>query len=196
MEDEKLKLVGYHGCDKAKTESILRNNFSIGDVPGAQLGTKLWLGRGVYFFGAGISNPVLDAENWAKFKAYIKGSTHVHYKEFVVLRAIICPKKLLDASTDTGKAIINRARDRVRERLSEVILKGDDYEDPHIINFLVKQMRFDVFIADLCTRFVVESVSNIRTRLPNTRVICVILPESCIDKSTIAVVKHGPTKAS
>ncbi|MDR5610419.1 MULTISPECIES: hypothetical protein [unclassified Arsenophonus] len=59
-----MELIGYHGTNAENEDMILSGNFRVSTKDDE------WLGTGAYFFIAGISDPINDAERWAIVQAY------------------------------------------------------------------------------------------------------------------------------
>ena len=175
---------GFHGTDIANVEGILTNNF---DVTRGQ--RDLWLGKGTYFYGSGISDPIQDAIDWARKCAYNKGSRRFDFKECAVIKAEINPTCLLDANTDDGKMSLNYAR----ARLAQIVWQKVTWCDADLIQFLAQHMGLDVVICDLSIRTLQEIENKFNARLPNVRVICV-RSASVINQSTLEVVRVEKTE--
>ncbi|WP_198141246.1 hypothetical protein [Verrucomicrobium spinosum] len=175
-----MEVDGYHGTDARHSASILENGFEVRD------GKDLWYGPGAYFYGDAISDGATSAEKWAITQSR---RASIQYSEFAVIKVRIRARKPFDVTTENGKKALNVTREKIR---AEVSLKKGENEDNKIIKFLSKQLGFDVVINDCNARFEVERVYNIRSTIPNVRIIAVLRPETCIDKSSILIVKTGP----
>lgn len=178
-------LIGHHGCNEEYCESIKADNFRRSEGPAH----NRWLGSGVYFFGAGISDPLVDAQNWAIAAAWDNERKDFAYKTFAVLKAEIVAERRLDITTDEGKKIVIDARKKLIQRYSKS--ERGNYRDAELLKFLVSFMKFDVLIYDFYIKFTEERRLRIESNMPNVRVICVANPIASIDKSKIEVIKTG-----
>jgi hypothetical protein len=190
-----LQFDGYHGCSEAHVEGILKTNFSVSECDDS------WFSAGVYFYGDGINEdlgPGDFARIWAEKRAKIPGSSALKYTHYAVLKAKITAFRPFDATTDEGKKRINRTRYLLRKEIieNELPIKKRGHEDNAIINFMIESLKFDVLIHDCYDRTPVEHEYNFRTRFPTVRMIVVYEPQSCIDTSSIVVVKSGTISLS
>lgn len=178
------ELVAYHGCNADSVAGILAENFRLPED------NNLWFGKAAYFYAD--CRP-FDSQEHAKQWA-IKVATHKQQRpkflEFAVLRVLIRSWKLLDLTTDDGKAMLEKTKVKIREQMSPV---RDEYEDTKVIAFMVDQFRFDVLINDVVSRFGIELVMNIRSHTPNSRIVSVYDPKTCIDRQQIVLLSTGPT---
>ena len=170
-------ITGYHGCDSANVPGIKAENFK------CSRGSDHWLGEGVYFFGAGFSNPAEDAKQWAIAQSWDNVRQTRFYLNYSVLKATIVAKKPLDMTQDDGKAKVNAAREAICRRVRAV----GGYNDNEIVCWLAKKYGFDVLVQDLYIKFSAMRKLRINSRFPNVRVICVRDPVSAIDKKSISV---------
>ncbi len=172
---------GYHGCDSANVPGIKAENFK------CSRGNDHWLGEGVYFFGAGFSNPAEDAKQWAIAQSWDNARQTRFYHDYSVLKATIVARKPLDMTQDDGKAKVNAAREAICRRVRAV----GGYDDNDIVKWLAEKFGFDVLVQDFYIKFTTTRRLQITSRFPNVRVICVRDPVSVIDKSSISVTYLG-----
>jgi len=177
VDSPNLTMTGFHGCDADSVPSIKADNFK------CSTGEHHWLGEGVYFFSAGISNPSEDAQRWAIAQSWDSRTGSRSYLKFSVLKAEISPANPLDMTNDTGKAKVNLAREALTRRMKPQ--KG--YVDNAIIQWLAEKYGFDVLVQDFYIQMTRERKMGLRSRFPNVRVICVRKPHSAIDKDSISV---------
>jgi len=170
-------MTGYHGCNSANVPGIMANNFK------TSTGDHHWLGEGTYFFGAGISNPLEDAKQWAIAESWDNTNQTRFYRTFTVLKAAIQARNALDMTKDDGKAKVNIARTAIHKRMRSV----GGYHDTEIVRWLAGKFGFDVLIQDFYIKFSDTRRLRIQSRFPNVRVICVRDPVSAIDKDKIEV---------
>jgi len=171
-------LIGHHGTNAANVKSIFENNFTLSTRP------DLWCGPAVYFFTEGIGDPVVAALDWAIREAWSKETKRHRYTRCAVIRADITPAKLFDATSDDGLRAVDYAR---KELAKKGALKRNNLADEQIIQLLVAQMKIDVVVLRLYISSGEERKLNIRSRMPNVRVVCVLDP-SALNPSTFQVV--------
>lgn len=178
------EFIGYHGCNSAVVESIKTQNFILPQRD------DLWFGKAAYFFAeCTVYHSDEHAKLWAIKAAKIKGDHRLKYPEYAVLKVVITPANLLDMTKDLGKEMFQRTLDALRSR--RLPIKGE-WEDQIVIDFMISEFDFDVLITDVYSRFEYEIVNNVRSNVPNCRIISVYKPQTSIDTSKIVVLSTGP----
>ncbi len=178
------EFIGYHGCNFEDVGSIQTQNFIIPQRD------DLWFGKAAYFFAeCTVYHSAEHARFWAIKSAKIKGDHRLKYSEFAVLKVVIAASDLLDMTKDEGKQMFQRTLDALRSRRLPV---SGEWEDQIVIDFMISEFDFDVLINDVYSRFEYEFVNNVRSHVPNCRIISVYKPQTSIDTSKIVVLSTGP----
>jgi hypothetical protein len=128
---------------------------------------------------------------WCVAESYDKETGGKRYTRYSVLSAIIRPQKLLNMTSDSGKSLVNHARDSIIANLVRSF-PGKHYDDSQLIRHLINRMNFDTFIDDLWIQFKRERIHRIFSSRPNVRVICVFKPKTVVDNDSISVIDNGP----
>ncbi|HBE9083097.1 hypothetical protein [Serratia fonticola] len=184
-----MQFQGYHGTDASNEMPILTGNFQ------ASSRSDDWLGTGAYFFIDGISNPKVNARQWAKLRAYDKKTKTNSYKNYCVINALIEVDNILELDTAEGMMAFNTFRDGLIEILKERGIKPSKnfyVDDCKICNFAVEQCGFDAVTRyehiklDKWSR-----VNGYQSRMPTCRIISVCKPDKSIDIASLSVTERG-----
>ncbi|MCU0443642.1 MAG: hypothetical protein MUE85_01895 [Microscillaceae bacterium] len=186
-----ITIIGFHGTNSLHFKDIKTNNFnpSLGDVH--------WLGDGIYFFVEGVSDPVQNAENWAKASAWNNNTGNYTYQSYVVIKAeiVVDKSKFLDLTTLEGIEIFNYLRNKFVEKIvsGKKRLKIGQFNDGHIINLARKNNFLDIEVVkgNFYIKFTPERIYDINFRTPNCTIIAVNSPKININTITINIEKEG-----
>lgn len=177
----------YHGTNKDNVGSITANNFR------DSTNRDDWLGRGVYFFVDGISDPVGNATEWACCQAYKQGC--YQYDEYAVIKAKVSADKVLDVTSIEGLKAYNKVRNGVIRTHSKYYAKDRNrrHDDCFMWDSVAKLMGIDLVINHLYIQNMTQRKLKISSNTPNTTVMCV-KKQDVIDKVSIHVVSTGRTR--
>lgn len=170
-----LSIEAFHGTSLLAAKSILQEGYRESDSD------REWLGRGIYFFVEGISDPIENAAEWAKAEAYDKWTGGNKYKEIAVLKSIveIDSSKIIDLTTINGLAnfdiLKNRVFDRIYAGKTQKELKKLKPEQHNCIlyNFFMDDMDLHAIKHNLYIKHRVERIMNLKLNVPNSTVLCV-----------------------
>lgn len=132
----RVDFVGYHGTSKESGDKILNESFLKSDT------LDEWLGKGVYFFISGISDPKNDAECWAKKMAYDNDSHVLKYDKLKVLKSKISATddQILDLDTNKGKIFFSTFRRKFYKKLETARKEMEkDCSDCFFIELIAKK---------------------------------------------------------
>ena len=107
---------------------------------------------------------------------------------------IVCQKdKFLDLTNTDGLKFFNHARNKIIEKikLKNKRLKSGSYWDSDVLSYIKDLIEIELIKAHFYIKFAEERRAQVISRIPNTTVICSCSPDSCIDKSSITVIKKG-----
>lgn len=184
-----MEFEGFHGTDFDNHESILGLNFSVSAAEDD------WLGTGAYFFIDGISDPLVDARNWAKLQAYDKHTRTDRYENYAVIKAIIDVNNVLRLDQQEGLIAYNVFRNYLLERMKAESIKpkvGAIRNDCEVCNHILQNSEFDAIVnfeyikLDEWTR-----VKRYSSRIATCRIMSVKEPKASIDVSKLSVVERG-----
>jgi len=179
-------VTGYHGTDAACADSVMGKNFN------ESKGKYHWLGDGVYFFTKGISvSPSDDARKWAVAQAWNADKKKYDHTHYVVLSSEIRLFKLWDLTTEDGMRIFNYARQEILKKIREKGRPSEKYFDSTVINYVKKQLDYQVIKANFYIKFTFERMNRIYSRIPNTTILAVSDSANNIDKDSIRIEERG-----
>lgn len=192
LKDESNPLVrysteGYHGTSQSCALSIKKHNFN------PSRGDDHWLGAGVYFFEAGISDALENAKDWGIVESWDNTKRKYKYEIYCVVKAVIELERLWDLTSREGLEFFERLRGVLRKRGVE---RSDSCSgrkfDNSVVEFTANQMKFDGL---KCCFFIKLDKNSRKNRvlpgIPNVTVICVRDPERCIPIDKVKVVVEG-----
>lgn len=164
---------GYHGTDSGAAKNIIATKFNESNGP------EHWLGKGVYFFVNGISDPQEDAINWAKAQAWDNAKKQNRYADYSVLRCEVelNDDEILDLTLPES---VTRFND-IKTQLLELIFskrKNFRYVSPAaqscmLFSFMVDFMEVDAVRHYLYIKPIPERRLQLILNVPNTTVLCV-----------------------
>ncbi len=136
-----------------------------------------WLGRGIYFFVDGISDPLTNACDWAIAEAKKKD-----YEHFAVLRSNVEIEDdfLIDLTNQDGLAKFNIVKTKLFDRifkefdsaeLRKKIQVGE--HDCAMFNYIASTLKAHAIKHNLYIKNKKERKLNLKLNVPNTTVLCV-----------------------
>lgn len=187
-----LTLVGFHGTSEENARRIEQTGFQP-----SQAG---WLGYGIYFFLAGISDPVQDAAGWAIGQAYDRSKGTYRYDEYCVLevKATLEPNALFDLRQEVGLHTFHSMTANLKRKIinrhyndGDKLDTGDEALLEVIVNLLSIKGFINWFYSQVDPRERrLQRQGNNRFRIPNVTVFC-LLDVACINTDSIRIVKEG-----
>ncbi|MDQ1834677.1 hypothetical protein [Massilia scottii] len=140
-----------------------------------------WLGRGVYFFVDGISDPLTDAKAWAKAQAWDKTTKRYRYEQYSVLRSTIVldPDKVIDLTNQLGLRLFNDIKskflDKIYDNFSFAELRKMEMPEHNcaVFNYIAATLKAHAVLHHLYIKNTTERKLHMRLTVPNTTVLCV-----------------------
>ncbi len=180
---------GYHGTATSAAKSIIATKFNESNGP------EHWLGKGVYFFVSGISDPEEDATNWAKAQAWDNVNKQNRYNDYSVLRCEVnlSDNELLDLTIPAAVTRFNDAKTKLLDRIFSK-RKNFRYVSPAeqscmLFSYMVTFMGVHAVRHYLYIKPIPERVLQLILNVPNTTVLCV--SEAKCNTSKPEIVKEG-----
>ncbi|QUG75962.1 hypothetical protein GKQ23_13580 [Erwinia sp. E602] len=184
-----MAIIGFHGTDANNEKSILEHNFSVSAKDDD------WLGTGAYFFIEGISDPIVDARNWAKLQSYDTEMGKNSYSRYVVIKATIEVTNVLRLDERDGQIAYNYFRNYLigkmkKERVPPKV--GAIRNDCEVCNHILENTEFEAIINPEYIKLDKWSrVKRYASRIPTCRIISVKEPKAAIDVCDLQVVERG-----
>lgn len=174
---------GYHGTDASCFHPIKKNNFQLSES------FDEWIGYGVYFFVAGISDPIENAKTWAEAQAWDNQKKEYKYQYCCVIYAQIQVKNILDLTCNDGLIEFNRFRDALIDRYIEYRKNNPNGHTPnthdcYVYNAIAEAMELDAILKNLYIKDTKKRINKLNSRAENTTVLC-IKSAGFIDKTSI-----------
>lgn len=170
--------MGFHGTSLDSAQRILEENYRIS--------TKLddWLGSGAYFFIEGFTDPVDNAIDWAKFRSWDPEARSRKYRTYAVLKSLIRTKTHLDLDDVEDLKIFNQLRAAWLVRIRQEGYTGNRAleNDCHLANFVLHKLKLDALVR---REAITSRRGQMRTRIPNCRIMCLREPTRCAIKHDI-----------
>lgn len=181
---ERTNWIGFHGTSLDSAKRILVDNYRI------SYGCQEWLGHGAYFFisGYGFTDPLENASDWAKFRAWDSAKKCYKYNDFAVLQSNLTTVVHLDLDNEQDFSIFRKVRDAWMTRIRNEGFKGKNAisNDCFLMNFAFNELRLDALVK----REAINSRRDqVKTRIPNCRIMCLKDPSRCASQHSI--VKRG-----
>lgn len=170
-----LSIEAFHGTSLQAAEEIQETSYRESDS------NAEWLGRGVYFFVDGVSDPLADAIEWAKAQAWNTKTQSVDYEEFAVLKSVveIDEGRLIDLTTDHGIRNFNILKSRFLHRIyggrtkKELIAMSSAEHNCELFNYMAATVRSHAIKHNLYIKNVAERKLHLKLNVPNSTVLCV-----------------------
>lgn len=168
VEDSKI-FIGYHGTNKESADAILETNFKFSNNPDD------WLGYGIYFFVEGISNPINNATEWAKNKAWNGGGASLLYSSYAILSAEVGGKNVLDTNKKDDLIVFNEVRELLLETHDQYWQKDRRLKNDNRIlwNLVADFLEIEIIIHNLYIKTKQQRIKRIDSNVPNVTVMCV-----------------------
>lgn len=169
VEEYKIKFIGYHGTSEENASEIISTNFKPSKNPDD------WLGYGIYFFVDGISDPIINAKEWAVNKAWNGKRKAPLYPRYNVLVVEASGNNILNTNKQDDLKAFNVVRDKLLE-IHTQRWKPDRriIEDNRILwNLVADLMKIDIIIHNLYIKTKIQRICKIDSNVPNTTVMCV-----------------------
>ncbi|HCB3718365.1 TPA: hypothetical protein MYV55_000374 [Klebsiella aerogenes] len=184
-----MEFEGFHGTDEKNYDSILCNNFSVSAKDDE------WLGTGAYFFIDGISEPLVDARNWAKVQSYDSDTGGKKYHRYAVIKATIKVDLVLRLDEREGQIAYNVFRNYLIEKMKKERIRpkvGAIRNDCEVCNHILENTEFEAIINHEYIKLDVWSRrKRYASRIPTCRIISVKEPKTAIDVNGLKVVEKG-----
>lgn len=169
---------GYHGTSLSSAKAIVASNYRISEQD------RDWLGHGAYFFIDGFTNPIDNAIHWARFRSWDPEARKYKYSEYAVLSSLIHTQSHLDLDVVEDLIIFNKIRDKLAQRMTQ---EGYRYSaalesDCYVANFALKNLNLDALVR---REAITSRRGQLKTRIPNCRIMCLKEPTRCAIKNDI-----------
>ena len=166
-----MKIKGFHGTTEENANEIIKNGFQISQ------NDEDWLGKGVYFFIDGISNPLLSAIEWAT-------NTHGQLNCAVLESDILIQETdILDLTTPKGLITYNSLRNKIiksdygellfRRNLNIKKRKDVRVDDRIITNKLFSITSYKAIIHQVYIKTALQRTLALESSYPNSTVMCI-----------------------
>ncbi|HID9299197.1 TPA: hypothetical protein ACXE5H_000716 [Enterobacter chengduensis] len=169
---------GYHGTSLSSAEEIVVNNYRISEQD------RDWLGNGAYFFIAGYTDPIDSAVDWARYRSWDPEARKRKYSRYAVLRSLIRTQSHLDLDEVEDLLIFNTIRDKLAERMQREGYRNAQAleNDCYVANFALDNLKLDALVR---REAITSRRGQLRTRIPNCRIMCLKEPTRCAIKHDI-----------
>ena len=163
---------GYHGTSLSSAEEIVVSSYRISKEDND------WLGSGAYFFIDGFTDPIANAEKWARFRSWDGRARKHKYYSYAVLRSLIRTETHLDLDEIEDLKMFNTIRDSLAQRM-----KKEGYRDAtalqndcFVANFALENLNLDALVR---REAITSGRGQLRARIPNCRIMCLREPTRC-----------------
>jgi hypothetical protein len=149
-----------------------------------------WLGRGIYFFVDGVTDPQANAREWARAQAWDSKSKSFKYSHGAVVHAkfLLESDRILDLTDLNG---LRRFID-LKERLLSLIIKKFDTDSVrrkeqtcYVFNMFVDIFKSHAVKQNLYIKPHVERALDLHINIPNTTVLCLRKDAVKIETQTV-----------
>lgn len=170
-----LSIEAFHGTSLESAKEIEASNYRESDRDDE------WLGKGIYFFVDGISDPLTNAIDWAIAQAWDNAEKIYKYKEFAVLKSTVevDENRLIDLTSQEGLRNFNSAKllllkeifkGFASEELKEMSVETHSCK---VFNFIVAKFNAHAVKHNLYINNKKGRRMNLKSNVPNTTVLCV-----------------------
>lgn len=170
-----LSIEAFHGTSLESAKEIEKSSYRESDKEDE------WLGRGIYFFVDGISDPLTNAIDWAIAQAWDNTEKINKYDEFAVLKSKVevDGDRLIDLTTQEGLRNFNGVKsvflkqifkDFASDELKEMSVEAHSCT---MFNFIVSKINAHAVKHNLYIKNKKERRMNLKSNVPNTTVLCV-----------------------
>lgn len=164
------EVVGFHGTTLSAGVSIQSTGFKLSSSD------QDWLGHGVYFFIDGVSNPLINATEWAlnnsqgNIICVVKVKIKIYEHDVLDMRSIEGLKKY---NFYRDEVLCNHY-DKLSERRDFNIKKRKDIrvDDCTIIELIRKNNNYNTIIHNVYIKNEVERKLALESSYPNSTVLC------------------------
>lgn len=170
-----LSIEAYHGTSLQSAKDIEASSYKESDKE------VDWLGRGIYFFVDGVSDPVVNAVDWAIAQAYDKASRKNKYDNFAVLRSNVEVEenRLIDLTSQDGLKNFNNVKVKLLDRIFKDFTSAElrkmqiGEHDCAMFNFIASTLKAHAVKHNLYIKNKKERRLHLKLNVPNTTVLCI-----------------------
>lgn len=166
-----MSINAFHGTSKEAAVLINAQGFNESEK------RTEWLGRGIYFFVDGVTDPQSNAREWARAQAWDRKAKNFKYSHGAVVRAtfILESDRILDLTELNGlRRFIN-----MKERFLAVIVNNFDTDSVkkkeqtcYVFNMFVDIFSSQAVKQNLYIKPHMERMLDLQINVPNTTVLC------------------------
>jgi hypothetical protein len=169
-----LSIEAYHGTSLESAKEIEANSYNESNKDDE------WLGRGIYFFVDGISDPLANASDWAIAQSYDKTSKKNKYEKYAVLRSNVEVEenRLIDLTSQDGLKKFNDIKVKLLDRIfkdfsSAQLRKSPGEQNCAMFNYIASTLRTHAVKHNLYIKNKQERNLYLKLNVPNTTVLCI-----------------------
>jgi hypothetical protein len=165
-----LSIEAFHGTSLQSAKEIQESSYNESNKDNE------WLGRGIYFFVDGISDPLTNASDWAIAEAKKK-----KYEEFAVLKSNVEleENRLIDLTSQEGLKNFNTVKAKLIDRIFNGFSSADlrkmrsGEHNCAMFNYIASTLKTHAVKHNLYIKNKNERNLGLNLNVPNTTVLCV-----------------------